>query len=165
MKSKIDINKLLEEAVQKDQNAIKKGNVKATLSIFKKNTDILKLSIKNVGWPSNNENQRAFHNAWLIAQHSDHDPYFQLQCLGLILQDIKENKNMLTDCAFLIDRILSNSGHKQVFGTQLMGKFMLPSTISPKQLESLRHKIGLESMGDYISMMMKQSELLNYQKY
>ena len=151
------VKKLLNDAIKEDQKSISEGDLEKTKLIFKKNTQLLKSIIKKNGWPSIVEGSRSFHNAWLIAQHSDHDPFFQLQCLGLVLPDIKKDKEIMVDCSFLIDRILTNLGHEQIFGTQLMGKLKKPSTFSPKQLDLLRNEIGLESIESYIKMMKKQS--------
>lgn len=153
----LETKKLLEEALKKDQKAISKGNLKETKLIFKKNTELLKSIIKTKGWPSSKD-EKSFHHAWLIAQHSDHDPFFQLQCLGLILPGIKKDKEILIDYAFLLDRVLINLKQKQIFGTQLWGKLEKPDTFSPEQLDSLRDKIGLEPFSKYLKRMKSYSK-------
>ena len=158
-KSVLDLLKL---AVEKEQKSISLGNVKKTRKIFKENSELLKSIIKNERWPSIEKDRTSFHSAWLIAQHSDHDPLFQLQCLGLILPEIKNDKEIIVDCAFLIDRILINLKRKQIFGTQLDGRIETPILFSPNQLEELRSKIGLESIEEYLKNMREYSNQKNF---
>jgi len=151
----------LKKAIEDDQKLISLGNIEKTKEIFKRNCKLLKSIIKNEGWPPLEEDNSPFHNAWLIAQHSDHDPLFQLQCLGLIMPEINNDKEIIIDCAFLLDRILINLKRKQIFGTQLGGKIEKPITFSPLQLGDLRNKIGLESIEEYLEDMRKYSKKNN----
>ena len=164
-KKKLNVRLLLEQAKTKDQNSIYKEDAEGCKKVFKKNAELLKTIIKESGWPfKEDQGDKASHNAWLIAQHSDHDINFQLQSLGMILSDIQNNKDALIDCAYLLDRILINFGGKQVFGTQFNGKTEYMDTVSPKQLDFLRKKIGLEAMEDYIKTMKNFIEKKNSQQ-
>ncbi|MEK6928516.1 MAG: DUF6624 domain-containing protein [Nanoarchaeota archaeon] len=148
------------KAKKKDQKAISSGDKTKIKKVFGENTKLLKEFIKKNGWPIKEKySAEASSAAWLIAQHSDHDPMFQLQCLSLIIANsYSEDKELMQDIAFLLDRVLINMNQKQVFGTQLNGKFSVPNTISPNNLDSLRKKIGLESMNHYIERVKKFAE-------
>lgn len=75
---------------------------------------------------------------------------FQLQCLSLIISHNLHDKDSMEYIAFLLDRVLINMEQKQIFGTQLNGKFTIPETTSPTEIDSLRKKFGLEPIKDYI---------------
>jgi hypothetical protein len=154
-------DKMLEQAVKREQKSISKGDKRKAISVFAQNTKMLKSLIKRGIWPALNKDRSTFHNAWLIAQHSDHDVYFQLQYLGLLLPEIKDNKELLLDGAFLIDRILANLGKEQIFGTQINARLKPPDVFSPKHLELLRKKIGLEPMESYLNTMKEFSKKQN----
>lgn len=151
---------VLIKSKERDQIAISSGDKVKIKKVFKENTYLLKKFIKENGWPTNEKYSSDVSSAaWLIAQHSDHDPMFQLQCLSLIIANLSINDNeMMQDIAFLLDRILVNMEQKQVFGTQLNGKFVVPKTITPNHLDSLRKRIGLEQINDYIERVKKFSE-------
>lgn len=155
----MDISRLL-EAKRKDQEIIGPGDKIKIKSVFKENTNVLKKFIKENGWPTKEKyGSEVSSAAWLIAQHSDHDPMFQLNCLSLIIAnlDIKD-KEMMQDIAFLLDRVLFNMNQKQVFGTQLNGKFMVQDVIDKRNLDSLRKKFGLEPIKEYIERVRNFSE-------
>ena len=144
------------KAKEKDQEAIISGDKTKIKKVFEENTKLLKEFIKENGWPIKEKVGSA---AWLIAQHSDYDPMFQLQCLSLIIANsYSEDKKLMHHIAFLLDRVLVNMNQKQVFGTQLNGEFTVPDAISPNHLDSLREKIGLEPVEEYIEKVKKFSE-------
>jgi hypothetical protein len=153
----MNYREILDNCFEKDQEAIKSGNKIKINEIFKENTIILKDLIEKLGIEILIEDKKYLNRAWLIAQHSDHDHNFQIQFLGMLLPMMRENKSMMEDCAFLIDRILVNKNAKQVFGTQFHGEIKIPETICDKELDILRQKVGLESMNDYIRRMKKYS--------
>jgi len=148
------------KAKEKDQEVIGSADKKKIKKIFEGNTNLLKQFINENGWPTKEQyGSEIISAAWLIAQHSDHDPMFQLQCLSLIIADLHhDDKDSMQDIAFLLDRILVNMNKKQIFGTQLNGDFVVPDTITPKNLDSLRKKFGLESIKEYIERVRKFSE-------
>lgn len=155
----MDTSTLL-EAKRKDQNIIGSiGKTKIKI-VFEENTNLLKEFIKENGWPTKEKyGSEVSSAAWLITQHSDHDPMFQLKCLSLIIANFDpKDKEIMQDMAFLLDRVLVNMNQEQVFGTQLNGKFIAPEVIDKKNLDSLRKKFGLEQIKEYIKRVREFSE-------
>ncbi len=151
---------VLLQAKRKDQEAINSKDEMRIKSVFEKNTYLLKEFINENGWPIKGKyDSEVGSAAWLIAQHSDHDPLFQLKCLSLIIADIDvKDKETMQEIAFLLDRVLINMNQEQVFGTQLNGKFVVPKIIDNKNLDSLRNKFGLEPIKTYIGRVKGFSE-------
>lgn len=150
--SKEDVQKVLSNCFSNDQEVIKKGDSSESQKIFSQNTEILKQIIHFYGWPNSKDyGEQASSNAWLIAQHSDSDKLFQLQCLSLIISSEELNPEMKANIAYLLDRILINLGGKQVFGTQLNNKTTLPETVLPEKLNFLRKQMNLDTIESYAS--------------
>ena len=104
---------VLHNAKIEDQKAVNSGSEEKYSEVSKKNVNLLKKIISEFGWPKDSEDS---FNAWLIAQHADHDAYFLIRCLGFMLSSIeKENRE---NCKYLIDRILINLDEAQIYGTQ-----------------------------------------------
>ncbi len=84
-----------------------------------KNTNALKNIIKKYGWPDIPlVGKKASLGAFLLAQHADKDLKFQKLCLKIITEKFKEHKMEPQSVAYLTDRVLVNSGQKQIYGTQ-----------------------------------------------
>ncbi len=149
--SKSDIKQVLADCFSHDQKAIQEGNVKKTKHVFRENAKILKQIINSWGWPSEEKFDRQTEsNAWLIAQHADHDFVFQLQCLSLLLAgDV--SAEVKTDIAYLLDRILVNLGGEQVFATQIGENVKIPQTAFPKKLNELRKSMNLDTIESYLN--------------
>ncbi len=109
----MDLKRLLHNAKLEDQKAVNSGSKEKYSEVSKKNVALLKKIISEVGWPKESEDS---FNAWLIAQHADHDINFQIRCLGFML-DCEDEENQ-ENCRYLIDRILINLGEEQIYGTQ-----------------------------------------------
>src|SRR5438105_10882637 len=59
--------------------------IKALRATIRANTDWLRGVIDEWGWPGRSlVGEDGAHAAWLLAQHSDHDPAFQRRCLDLL---------------------------------------------------------------------------------
>jgi hypothetical protein len=62
------------------------------------------------GWPIITQiGKEAVRHLWLIVQHADFDPSFQLECLELI-RALPKNEVDQRDVAYLEDRVRVNSG-------------------------------------------------------
>ncbi|NQV15001.1 hypothetical protein HQ531_06030 [bacterium] len=157
---------MLINMAKRDRTITTSGKAEELNSMYIKNTKFLKTFLIKYGWPDSMTDSCLHDCAWLIAQHSNNDPGFQIQCLGLILPEIKNNKETLIDCTFLLDRILVNLKKDQIFGTQLCGELKKPITFSPTQFDSLRDKIGLEHFNAYLSRMYDYAKTndLRYEK-
>lgn len=93
------------------------------------------------------------HAAWVIVQHSDDDPMFQMRCLEMMRQAPKDEVAMV-DIAFLTDEVLIARNEKQKFGTQVQmrnGTFRVAPVEDPQNLNTRRAALGLESIEDYLN--------------
>jgi hypothetical protein len=79
----------------------------------------LKAAVARDGWPTESTyGQSAPFQAWLLAQHADHDPLFQLEVLRLMEPLAERGEVSKSNLAFLHDRIMLKLTGKQRYGTQ-----------------------------------------------
>jgi len=72
------------------------------------------------GWPGTSlVGEQGAHNAWLIAQHADHEAMVQRQALELLTDAVARGEARPRELAYLTDRVRLNEGREQVFGTQM----------------------------------------------
>jgi hypothetical protein len=119
-----------------------------------RNTEFLKKLVSEKGWPTiSSVGQRAAGNAWLLVQHADHDPAFQLQALRLMEPLVANGEVSKRNYAYLYDRIMLKLSGKQRFGTQFMGcdgdEHKLRPLENDKQLDKLRTEYELEPIAEY----------------
>jgi hypothetical protein len=100
-------------------------------------------------------------NAWLIAQHADHDTNFQIKVLRLIYENLKSDGSVNPHhYPYLLDRILVNKGLKQIFGTQMdndASGLLVPQPIDNEMaVNNLRRCFGLSTLQEYINFMRKR---------
>jgi hypothetical protein len=123
-----------------------------------KNTDMLKEMVANKGWPSIPiVGEFASSRAWLLVQHADHDPAFQLKALRLMQPLAVKGEVSKADYAYLYDRIMLKLNGKQRFGTQFGGcegaEYKARPLENKKQLDASRAEYGLEPMREYRQQM------------
>jgi tetratricopeptide (TPR) repeat protein len=96
-------------------------------------------------------------DAWLIAQHADHDTAFQVKALRLIYENSKLGKVNPHHYPYLLDRILVNKGLKQIFGTQMdndKDNILVPRPIENETMvDNLRQCFGLNLLKEYTDFM------------
>ncbi len=148
--------KVLLNMISHDQAAI--GHTKRFAIVRDRNAKRLNGIIAAFGWPDiAMVGLAGAEAAWLIAQHSDHNPKFQRRCLALIKRNIRRETSSRYQYAYLLDRILVNSGAKhQRFGTQLgqrSGGYMPnpPTRLRGARLDKLRESFGLPPLSEYIA--------------
>lgn len=85
------------------------------------NTERLKAIVARCGWPSKEKfGQQAAGDAWLLAQHADHDVAFQKSALALIEEAASaRGERVDRNFAYLYDRVAVAEGRPQRYGTQL----------------------------------------------
>ncbi len=89
-------------------------------------------------------------NFWLMVQHSDHNPDFQIDVLGKMKIEVDNGNASSENYAFLVDRVNINTGKEQVYGTQFTyNEFgqAYPKNISDTTgIDNRRKSVGLKSM-------------------
>lgn len=93
--------------------------------------------------------RRTATQAWLLVQHSDHDPAFQSLALERMEPYLESGSVRRQDYAYLWDRVAVNTGQLQRYGTQPMGECNEDGTLDlkpvedPDTLDVRRREMGL----------------------
>ena len=121
------------------------------------NTEWLKAVVARHGWPSISQvGPSGAANAWLLVQHADADPAFQLEALRLMEPLLAKDEVDKSNYALLYDRLMVNTAGKQRYGTQMTcsaGK-LVPRPIEDEAgLTKRRADMGLPPMADYLKLM------------
>jgi hypothetical protein len=105
--------------------------------------------------------KKAAGRAWLLVQHADHDPAFQLTALRLMEPLVVKGEVSKPDYAYLYDRIMLKLNGKQRFGTQFGGcdgeEYKLRPLEDEKQLAILRAEYELQLISEYRASMKKMA--------
>jgi hypothetical protein len=101
------------------------------------------------------------HNYWLLVQHQDKHPDFQLRVLSQMKLHAEKGSMSYLDYAYLIDRVKINTNQLQVYGTQMSlnidsSSYIPKPVIEPEKLNERRTSIGLPTIEDYIETMNKR---------
>ena len=124
-------------------------------------TDWLKQVVEQQGWPTISEvGDAGASNAWLIAQHADHDPLFQLQVLRLMEPLVGKGEASGRNFAYLYDRVMLKLAGRQRYGTQMQcpsGTFEPQPLEQPDIVDEIRNEVGLEPIAEYIAMMTERN--------
>ena len=122
-----------------------------------RNTAWLKNVIATGGWPTISKVGRpAAANAWLLAQHADDDPVFQLRVLRLMAPLADRGEVDRQQYALLYDRVMLPLTGKQRYGTQFTcdGKGWHPEPVEDSgKLDALRKSAGLDPIAAYTKQM------------
>lgn len=117
-------------------------------------TDRLREIIAESGWPTfrlvGTDGATA---AWVIAQHSDHDPAFQQRALKLMRAAARAGQADPIELAYLTDRVAVNTGNLQTYGTQVRcvdGEFAPAPLIDPEHVDERRASVGLGPLQEYL---------------
>ncbi|MEL6737966.1 MAG: DUF6624 domain-containing protein, partial [Pseudomonadota bacterium] len=87
------------------------------------NTLWLKGRVERDGWPKISQvGEKAADMAWLLVQHADADPAFQLKALRLMEPLVAEGEVSKSNYAYLYDRIMLKLAGKQRYATQVTCK-------------------------------------------
>lgn len=101
-------------------------------------------------WPS--------HFAWLIIQHADKNIELQELALERIYPLLESNEVSKKNYAYLVDRVKTNKGEKQIYGTQSTGQCInglpeLRPIAKPDQIDKIREEMSLKSIDEYLSQL------------
>ena len=118
------------------------------------NTTWLKALVGKKGWPKMSEvGERGSGAAWLLTQHADLDPAFQLRALRLMKPLVAEGEVSKRNYAYLYDRIMLKLADKQRFGTQMTcesGERQPLPLEEPERVDELRAEMDLEPLAEYL---------------
>ena len=121
------------------------------------NTAWLKDLVARQGWPRISEvGEPAAQQAWLLVQHADADPAFQLKALRLMEPLIKAGEVSKQNYAYLYDRIMLKLTGRQRYATQTTcsGGNRKPLPLEDDAaLPRLRSEAGLEPLTDYMALL------------
>jgi hypothetical protein len=116
------------------------------------NTEWLKGVVAEHGWPKVSEvGEKAANQAWLLVQHADHDPVFQLEALRLMEPLVAQREVSPNDFAYLTDRVLLKLTGTQRYGTQF---HCVDGQHTPQPVEDeaardrLRSEAGMETQAE-----------------
>jgi hypothetical protein len=117
-------------------------------------TERLRRIIARYGWPTfRMVGVDGATAAWVIAQHSDHDPAFQQQALELMRAAAAAGQADPVELAYLEDRTAVNHGRLQIYGTQVTcvdGEVAPRPLIDPERVDERRASVGLGPIQEYL---------------
>ncbi|NIJ19762.1 hypothetical protein FHS95_001431 [Sphingomonas naasensis] len=120
-----------------------------------RNTEMLKALIAEKGWPSiPRVGAPASNAAWLLAQHADLDPAFQLKVLRLMEPLSARGEVSRSDYAYLYDRTMLKLSGKQRYATQAHceGGKRLPQLLEKHDaVDARRAWAGLGPLAEYLA--------------
>ncbi len=148
----------LKNAAAKDSTEISKTRsmIARTDSL---NYYYLQQIIQKYGFPNADKVTKAgSHSFWLLIQHQDMHPGFQDSVLRLMEKEVAVGKASGQDYAYLVDRVLLNTGKSQLYGTQMTlnadkTSYEPRPVTDPAHLNERRQSVGLTSIETYIEMM------------
>lgn len=121
------------------------------------NTEWLKGVVAEHGWPKVSQvGAQAATQAWLLIQHADHDPVFQLEALRLMEPLVAQSEVSPTDFAYLTDRIMLKLAGKQRYGTQFHcvdGQHTPQPVEDEAAVDRLRREAGMETQAENTARM------------
>ncbi len=131
-------------------------------SIDERNTARLQQIVQEIGWPTISKvGFIAANNAWLLAQHADHNPEFQKECL-ILMQQLPEEEVIKPNLAYLEDRIAVAEGRPQRYGTQFHNNNqgeLVPQPIEDiDKVDQLRQEMGMETFAEYTAIMQRKTD-------
>lgn len=92
-------------------------------------------------------------NGWLLVQHMDQDPSFQLKVLKTLEKLYPKKETSPKNYAYLHDRLANFEKRKQKYGTQGKcvgkGEWEPHELENPKKVDYFRKKVGLPPMSEY----------------
>jgi hypothetical protein len=118
------------------------------------NAEWLKSVLARIGWfDIGRYGAEASQAAWLIVQHSDHDPEWQRAMLETLRPRVARGDMQPSYYAYLVDRVAVNAGRPQTYGTQGRcvgpGDWQPKTVAEPEALDRRRAEVGLSPIADY----------------
>ncbi|GIV28550.1 MAG: hypothetical protein KatS3mg027_2364 [Bacteroidia bacterium] len=119
----------------------------------------LKKILKKVGFPGYSKvGMVGSQNFWILVQHQDKHINFQKKVLKKMKKEVKRNNASPNLYAYLYDRVMVNTGKKQMYGTQMRlnkdSTSYEPYPLKyPDKVNELRREVGLPPIEEYIKQM------------
>ncbi|WP_395056780.1 DUF6624 domain-containing protein [Flavobacterium sp.] len=128
-------------------------------SVFTKNKNRIENLFNKYGFLGLKEiGEKGSFNFWLLTQHCDKFPEFQKKVLKSMKKEVKKGNANPDNYAYLVDRVNTNSGEKQTFGTQV--DYRLNGQAKPKNglidslnIDERRKEYGLKPLKDYLNQL------------
>lgn len=124
------------------------------------NTAWLKGIVAARGWPKRSQvGESAAKTAWLLVQHADADPAFQVRVLHLMEPLVPAGEVDQRGYAYLYDRVMVKVVGKQRYGTQLTcqnGQLVPLPMESALKVDSVRHAVGMPTLVEYEAQVLKE---------
>lgn len=131
-------------------------------AVHEENAAILNRIIEERGWPTSAlVGEDGAEAAWLIVQHAIARPEFQRRCLELLDEAAAAGSIPPWQPAYLLDRILTYEGRRQVYGTSFDWDehgLMSPRPIAdPETVDDRRAAVGLPPLAEAIAFQRTQT--------
>lgn len=126
-------------------------------SVFTLNERRLSAMMDKYGFPGYDlVGKKGSYNFWLMAQHCDKDVSFQQRVLKAMKTALNKNNADSQNFAYLTDRVLINTGYKQLYGTQISYNTDSCQAIPKPMTDSVnvdkrRTAIRMESIESYLN--------------
>jgi hypothetical protein len=155
-----DIKQELIEMGEEDQKmqerALERGE-DLDVDLMETHTKRLREIINKIGWPTIDQvGEEASDAAFLIVQHSDHNPSFQEEVLSK-MGEAPDHSIPGHHIAYLTDRVRVAEGKDQLYGTQFQedeqGRLAPYPIEDEDQLDGRREEMGLQPFDDYLDQM------------
>jgi hypothetical protein len=140
-------------------------------SIFNTHEILLDKIFMQYGYPGYDlVGKQGSNNYWLMVQHCDKHPDFQLKILNAMKPKVEKSNADGKNYAYLLDRVNLNTGKKQIYGTQVTYNTRICQAYPKPLADSLtvnqrRKEVGLESIEEYLNMMSDSHFLMNKNNY
>lgn len=140
-------------------------------SVFGTHKQILENVFNRYGYPGYDlVGKEGEHSFWLMVQHCDQWPAFQEKILTAMKPQVAKGNANPSNYAYLTDRVLINTGRKQVYGTQVTYNVdscqALPKPLQDSLTVNTRRKeMGMESIEEYLNSTGTSHFLMNRAMY
>ena len=120
------------------------------------NTDRLREIVAAVGWPGRTlVGEAGAEQAWLIAQHADHQIDSQRMFLAALVRAVDAGEAPARHAAYLTDRVAMNEGRPQLYGTQVErmedGQAVPWPIEKPDRVDERRMSVGLAPLSEHLA--------------
>ena len=120
--------------------------------------------LRQCGWPETDAvGESAAQAAWLIAQHSDMDPSFQVMAAEKMKKAVMAGQAKGVLLALLVDRNRRMQNQPQVYGMQYNivnhERIVFLPVHEPETLDARRKEIGLEPFASYVNETVRQKHM------